>query len=104
MPDGFALSALGYALRFRTERMIREVDAAITGNFALVSRAPEVISATSPATPVLTLYPYHITPNSSWSQARGPAFSGNGERREVPWLALDIRYVLAGYGPDAADV
>ncbi len=103
MPDGFALSALGHALRFRIERLVRDVDAAITGNFSLVSRPPEVLSAAVPAASILTFYPYHFTPNPSWTQARGPAFSNSGERREVAWLALDIRFLLAAYGADGAD-
>ena len=45
MPDGFALAALSHALRFRVEGMIREHDAAVTGQFELVTRAPEVLSA-----------------------------------------------------------
>jgi hypothetical protein len=103
VPDGFALSALGHALRFRIERQVRDVDAAITGNFSLVSRPPEMLSTSVPASTILTFYAYHLTPNQSWTQARGPAFASNGERRAVPWLALDIRFVLAAYGADTAD-
>lgn len=104
MPDGFALSALGHALRFRVDRLIREVDTAITGQFTLVSRPPEPLSTTPPALTTLILYPYHLVPNASWSQARSPTFSSGGERRDVAYLALDVRFLLAGYGGDGADV
>jgi len=104
MPDGFALAALSYALRFRVEQMIREHDAAVTGQFEMVTRAPEVLAAAKPSVATLTLYPYRLVPNPGWQSSRASAYSSSGERHADPLLALDISYVLAGYAPDSGEV
>jgi hypothetical protein len=104
MPDGFALAGLCYALRFRIERMIRENDAAVTGQFELVTRSPELLAATPPAMATLTLYPYQLIPNAGWQSSRASAYSSSGERHADPWLALDIGFVLAGYAPANGEV
>lgn len=104
MPDGFALAALCHALRFRIERMIRENDVAVTGQFELVTRAPEALAATPPATATLTVYPYLLTPNPGWQSSRASAYSSTGERHSDPWLALDVCFVLAGYPPANGEV
>jgi hypothetical protein len=103
MPDGFALAALSFALRFRVEQMIREYDSTVTGQFDIVSRAPEVLGAAKPASATLTLYPWRLVPNPGWQSSRASAYSSAGERHADPWLALDVSYVLAGYAPDSVD-
>lgn len=104
MPDGFALAALCHALRFRIGRMIRENDVAVTGQFDLVTRAPEMLATTPPAMATLTLYPYQLAPNPAWQSSRASAYSSAGERHSDPWLALDISFVLAGYPPANGEV
>jgi hypothetical protein len=104
MPDGFALAALSNALRFRVEAMIREHDVAVTGQFELVTRAPESLATATLAVPTLTLYPYRLVPNPGWQSSRASAYSSTGERHADPLLALDVCYVLAGYAPPAGEV
>ena len=100
MPDGFALAAVGEGLRFRIDQMLRRYDATAVGTFSVVSRAPELLSATPPGQVTLSIYPYQLISNVSWSLHRLPAYSGTGMRREDEWLALDVHYLLCGYGPD----
>jgi hypothetical protein len=104
MPDGFALAALSFALRFRVEQMIREYDVAVTGQFDMTARSPESLSASAPARAAIALYPYAFHPNSAWESSRPPAYSTAGLRQVDPLLALDVHYLLAGYAPDGGEV
>jgi hypothetical protein len=99
--DGLGLAALSAALRFRIDQAIRAYDPAQIGTFDVVTRPPEVLSdGDRPSSTTLTIYPYHLTPATSWRQMREPAYSSKGARKQDPWLALNVHYVLAVYGPD----
>lgn len=100
MPDGFGLAALNEAMRFRIDQFLRRFDSAQVGDVDVVTRAPEVLSAKSPDSVTINVYPWRLEPNASWRACRDPAYSTGGDRREDPWLALDVRYLVCGYGPD----
>lgn len=104
MSDGFALAALSYALRNRIQQWIgKTTDVAQTGQFDIVTRAPEQLAATAPGRVTMTVYPWKLVPNPGWASSRGTAYGPRGERRDSPLLALDAYYVLAGYAPATAD-
>lgn len=100
MPDGFALAALNEAMRFRIDEFLRRFESAQVGVFEVVTRAPELLSASNPDTVTITVFPWRFEPNASWKSSRDPAYDSAGERRTNPWLALDVTYLVAGYGPD----
>ncbi|MBN8832052.1 MAG: DUF4255 domain-containing protein [Sphingomonadales bacterium] len=101
MPDGFALAALNHAMRTRIQQAINAAaDVQQTGQFDIVTRAPDQIATANPARATLTIYPWRLQPNSSWASSRGAAYGPNGERRASPLLALDVLYVLGVYGRD----
>lgn len=101
MPDGFALAALSHAMRTRIRQTISDAaDVQQTGQFDVVTRAPDQLATANPAKATLTIYPWRLLPNSSWISSRDAAYSPAGERRGNPLLALDILYVLASYGQD----
>lgn len=104
MPDGFALAALSHAMRTRIGQVIAAAaDMAQTGQFDIVSRAPDQLAAVNPARATLTVYPWRLLPNTSWASSRQAAYSPSGERRASPLLALDILYVLGAYAQDNAN-
>lgn len=100
MPDGFGLAALNEAMRFRIDQFLRRFDSAQVGDVEVVTRAPEVLSTKSPDSVTINVYPWRLEPNANWRASRDPAYSTGGDRREDPWLALDVRYLVCGYGPD----
>jgi len=100
VPDGFALAALNEAMRFRIDQFMRRFESAQVGTFEIVSRAPELLSASNPTDVTITVFPWRLEPNANWQSSRDPAYNAGGERRENPWLALDVHYLVAGYGPD----
>src|SRR4051812_4275492 len=105
MPDGFALAALSHAMRDRIGQVIAAAaDVAQTGQFDVVSRAPDQVATANPARAMLTIYPWRLLPNPSWASSRQAAYSPAGERRVSPLLALDVLYVLGGYAQDNANV
>lgn len=100
MPDGFGLAALNEAMRFRIDQFLRRFDSAQVGDVEVVTRAPELLSANTPDAVTITVFPWRLEPNASWRASRDPAYTAGGDRRENPWLALDVRYLVCGYGPD----
>src|SRR5690606_28763485 len=60
----------------------------------------EQLSAKPPDGVTITVYPWRFTPSPGWRSSRDPAHSTTGARRENPWLALDVSYLVCGYGPD----
>ncbi len=101
MPDGFALAALSHALRTRIQQTISDAaDVQQVGQFDIVTRPPDHLATANPPRATLTIYPWRLIPNASWSSSRGAAYSSTGERNASPLLALDILYVLAAYGQD----
>jgi hypothetical protein len=103
MPDGFALAALSHALRSRISSAIGDAaDVQQTGQFDIVSKAPDQLATANPAKPTLTVYPWKLMPNASWTSSRQAAYSASGERRANPLLALDVHYVLGAYSQDNA--
>ncbi|NLS28172.1 hypothetical protein S2M10_31810 [Sphingomonas sp. S2M10] len=103
MPDGFAIAALNHAMRTRIQQCINDAaDVQQSGQFDIVTRPPDQIGAANPARPTLTIYPWRLTPNTSWMSSRTAAYAASGERRDSALLALDILYVLAVYGQDSS--
>lgn len=101
MPGGFAIAALGEALRFRVEQMILRHDSAQVGNVSVVARSPEELSSNPPNNRVtLSVFAYHFTVNPGWQSSRPLPYGAGGQRRENPLLALDARFVLTAYGPE----
>ncbi len=100
MPDGFALAALNEAMRFRIDQFLRRYESAQVGTFDVVIRAPELLSASNPDTVTITVFPWRFEPNANWQTSRDPAYNAAGARRENAWLALDVKYLVCGYGPD----
>jgi hypothetical protein len=104
MPDGFALAALSHAMRTRVRQSISDAaDVQQTGQFDVVSKAPDQLATANPAKATLTVYPWRFIPNPSWASSRQAAYSSTGERRASPLLALDVLFVLAAYAKDNAD-
>lgn len=100
MSGGFALAALNEAMRFRIDQFLRRFEIAQVGTVDVVTRAPELLSGSNPETVTISVFPWHFEPNVNWQSSRDPAYSANGERRENPWLALDVSYLVCAYGPD----
>ena len=100
MPDAFGLAALNEAMRFRIGQFLGRVDATQVGTVEVVSRAPELLSANPPDEATITVFPWRCEPNAGWQSSRDPAYGASGARRENPWLALDVTYLVCGYGPD----
>ncbi|SAL04841.1 hypothetical protein AWB78_07157 [Caballeronia calidae] len=100
MPDGYALAALNEAMRFRIAQFLRRFESAQVGSFDVVTRAPELLSGSNPATVTINVFPWRFELNANWQSSREPAYGAGGERRANSWLALDIKYVVCGYGPD----
>jgi hypothetical protein len=104
MPDGFALAALSHAMRTRIRQSIGDAaDVQQTGQFDVVSKAPDQLATANPAKATLTIYPWRFIANPSWASSRQAAYSPAGERRASPLLALDVLFVLAAYAKDNAD-
>lgn len=104
MPDGFALAALSHAMRTRVRQSISDAaDVAQTGQFDVVSKAPDQLATANPAKATLTIYPWRFIVNPSWASSRQAAYSPAGERRASPLLALDVLFILAAYAKDNAD-
>ncbi|MBO9621264.1 MAG: DUF4255 domain-containing protein [Sphingomonas sp.] len=103
MPDGFALAALNHAMRTCIQQSINDAaDVQQTGQFDVVTRAPDQMATANPARATLTIYPWRLTPNTSWMSSRGAAYAPSGERRASALLALDVLYVLGVYGQDSS--
>jgi Pvc16 N-terminal domain len=103
VPDGFALAALSHALRTRIRSGITDAaDVQQTGQFDVVSKAPDQLATANLAKATLTIYPWKLVPNSSWASSRQSAYSPSGDRRASPLLALDVIYVLGAYAQDNA--
>lgn len=72
------------------------------------SAFPLVVSALPPDTIVtsaneaasLNLFLYQVTPNLGWRNAALPSRDAAGERITNPPLALDLHYLLSGYGKE----
>ena len=104
MPDGFALAALNHAMRTRIRQSITDAaDVQQSGQFAVVSQAPDQLAASDPSMATLTVYPWRLAPNPSWASSRQAAYSSQGERRANPLLALDVFYVLGAYAKSSVD-
>lgn len=102
MPGGLAIAALSHALRFRLRQVITEEDSAAIGQIDVVTRAPEQMVTPAPTRATLLLYPYRVVPNAGWQSSRAAPYNSSGERQADPLLALDVHYLLAAYGPNAA--
>ena len=99
MPGGLALAALGNALRARVRQMVLQYDAIEPSKLDMSAKAPEELSNDQVNKVTLSIFPYHLSHNTGWQSSRDPAYNSAGERRENPWLPLDVRYVLSAYGP-----
>src|SRR5690606_31522590 len=75
VPDGFALAALNEAMRFRIDQFMRRFESAQVGSFEVVSRAPELLSASNPAEVTITVFPWRLEPNANWQSSRDPAYN-----------------------------
>jgi hypothetical protein len=104
MPDGFALAALSHAMRTRVRQVISDTaDVQQTGQFDIVSKAPDQLATANPAKATLTIYPWRFIANPSWASCRQAAYSASGERRDSPLLALDVLFLLGAYAKDNAE-
>jgi hypothetical protein len=94
MSNGLAIAAVSEALRLLiAQNLAPEIDLAVN----VETRRPP---AEPPAEPTITVFLYQVTPNASMRNQDLPTRAPDGTLLKRPAAALDLHYLITGYGEE----
>ena len=103
MSNALAIAAVTSTLRYVLERALSAPHPGPVGGAAVTTLRPDQIaSGEFAATAGLNLFLYQVTPNHAGNLTDLPTRNSDGTFIRRPVAALDLHYLLTGYGEDAS--
>ena len=101
MSNGLSLAAVTSTLRYVLERSLAVAHPGPVGSASVSTLRPDRLSGDElDGAPGLNIFLYQVTPNNAGSLADLPTRRSDGSLAARPTTALDLHYLLTGYGQD----
>ncbi|MGV8965791.1 MAG: DUF4255 domain-containing protein [Cellulomonas sp.] len=103
MSNALAIAAVTSTLRYVLERSLSAPHPGPVGGAAVTTLRPDRLASDAVgADPGINIFLYQVTPNHAGNLTDLPTRRGDGSLVQRPVAALDLHYLLTGYGDDAS--